>query len=323
MMKRTLAAIGLLLAGMITASAQSFPSRPVTLLVPFAPGGITDIIGRVVGERMRGALGQPVVIENVSGASGGIALNRLYRAAPDGYTILIGQWTSHVGGPATNKNPFNVVDDFQPLSLVSVGPLWIIGGAHVPANNMKELIAWLKANPTRGAAGTSGLGGGTHMCLLDFQNKTGTKFPLIPYRGVAPVMQDMLAGQIDLSCPEAGQTLPQFRAGKIKAFAVLTPKRWFVAPEIPTIDEAGVPGLHFPFWHGLFAPKGLPPDVLSKLNAAITEALADPVVRQKLVELGHEIAAADQQSPGGLHALHKADVERWAPVFKSADIKPQ
>lgn len=323
MMKRTLAAVAILVAHAVAASAQSYPSRPVTLLVPFAPGGITDIIGRVVGERMRSVLGQTVVVENVSGASGGIALTRLHRAAPDGYTILIGQWTSHVGGPATNKNAFDVVEDFQPLSLLSIGPLWIIGGAHVPANNMKELIAWLKANPTRGAAGTSGLGGGTHMCLLDFQNKTGTKFPLIPYRGVAPVMQDMLAGQIDLSCPEAGQTLPHFRAGKIKAFAVLTPKRWFVAPDVPTIDEAGVPGLHFPFWHGLFAPKGLPPDVLATLNKAIRAALADPAVRQKLVELGHEIAEPGQQTPQGLYALHKADVQRWAPVFKAADIKPQ
>jgi tripartite-type tricarboxylate transporter receptor subunit TctC len=322
-MNRCLVAIVALLAGIVTAAAQSYPSRPVTLLVPFAPGGITDIIARVVGERMRVSLGQPVIIENVSGASGGIGLNRLHRSAADGYTIAIGQWTSHVGGAATNNYAFNVVEDFQPLSLLSVGPLWIIGGSHVPAKDMKELIEWLKANPKRGAAGTSGLGGGTHMCLLDFQNKTGTKFPLIPYRGVAPVMQDMLAGQIDLSCPEAGQTLPQFRAGSIKAFAVLTPKRWFAAPDVPTIDEAGVPGLHFPFWHGLFAPKGMPADVVAKLNTAIKDALADQVVRQKLIDLGHEIAAPEQQTPAGLYAVHKADVERWAPIFKAADIKPQ
>jgi tripartite-type tricarboxylate transporter receptor subunit TctC len=322
-MKRVLLAIVVLAAGMAAASAQSFPSRPVTLLVPFAPGGITDIIGRVVGERMRVSLGQPVIIENVSGASGGLAVNRLHRSAPDGYTIIIGQWTSHVGGAATNNFGFSILDDFQPLSLLSIGPLWIIGGGHLPVKDMKELIVWLKANPKRGAAGTSGLGGGTHMCLLDFQHKTGTQFPLIPYRGVAPVMQDMLAGQIDLSCPEAGQTLPQFRAGSIKAFAVLSPKRWFAAPDVPTIDEAGVPGLHFPFWHALWAPKGTPQDVVAKLNAAISDALADPVVKQKLIDLGHEIAAPEQQTPAGLYAVHKADVDRWWPIIKAADIKPQ
>ena len=272
---------------------------------------------------MRVSLGQPVIVENVAGASGGIAVTRFHRAAADGYTILIGQWTSHVGGAATNNFGFSILNDFEPLSLLSVGPLWIIGGGHLPVKDLKELIVWLKANPKRGAAGTSGLGGGTHMCLLDFQNKTGTQFPLIPYRGVAPVMQDLLAGQIDLSCPEAGQTLPQFRAGSIKAFAVLTPKRWFAAPDVPTIDEAGVPGLHFPFWHGLWAPKGTPKDVVAKLNAAISDALSDPVVRQKLVDLGHEIAAPEQQTSAGLYAVHKADVDRWWPIIKAADIKPQ
>lgn len=326
-MKRLVVAfalIGAMVLGVLgNAQAQTYPSRPVTLLVPFAPGGITDIIARVVGEKMRVALGQPIIIENVGGASGGIAVNRFHRSAPDGYTILIGQWTSHVGGAATNNFAFSILDDFEPLSLVSIGPLWIIGGAHLPVKDMKELIAWLKANPTRGAAGTSGLGGGTHMCLLDFQNKTGTKFPLIPYRGVAPVMQDLLAHQIDLSCPEAGQTLPQFRAGTIKAFAVLTPKRWFAAPDVPTIDEAGVPGLHFPFWHGLWAPKSTPKDVLAKLNAAISAALADPAARARLIDLGHEIAAPEQQTGRGLYAVHKADVDRWWPIMKAADIKPQ
>jgi len=322
-MKRFLAVTALLLCRIAHAAAQSYPSRAVTLLVPFAPGGITDIIARVVGERMRMSLGQPVIVENVAGASGGIAVTRFQRAAADGYTILIGQWTSHVGGAATNNFAFSILNDFEPLSLLSIGPLWIIGGGHLPVKHLKDLIVWLKANPKRGAAGTSGLGGGTHMCLLDFQNKTGTQFPLIPYRGVAPVMQDLLAGQIDLSCPEAGQTLPQFRAGSIKAFAVLTPKRWFAAPDVPTIDEAGVPGLHFPFWHGLWAPKGTPKDVVAKLNAAISDALADPVVRQKLIDLGHEIAAPEQQTPAGLYAVHKADVDRLWPIIKAADIKPQ
>jgi tripartite-type tricarboxylate transporter receptor subunit TctC len=188
---------------------------------------------------------------------------------------------------------------------------------------LKELIAWLKANPTRGATGTTGVGGGIHMCMVYFQNNTGTKFPMVPYRGAAPIMQDLLAGQIDLSCPEAGQTLPQYRAGSIKAFAVLQNKRWFAAPDVPTIDEAGVPGLHFPFWHGMWAPKGLPKDVTDKLTAAVVDALADAAVRQRLTDLGHEVAPTNLQNPAGLAAYHKADIDKWAPMIRAANTKPQ
>jgi tripartite-type tricarboxylate transporter receptor subunit TctC len=310
-----------ILAGAAGAAAQSYPSRPITMIVPFAAGGVTDIVARIVSERMKTSLGQSVVVENVSGAGGTIGVTRLFRAAPDGYTLAVGQWTSHVGAGAMYPVPFNYLSDFEPVSMLSIAPLWIIGRNNLPAKDVKELIAWLKANPDRASAATTGLGSGIHMCLVYFQNMTGTKFPLAPYRGAAPLMQDLLAGQIDLSCPEAGQTLPQYRAGTIKAYAVLTGKRWFAAPDVPTIDEAGVPGLHFPFWHGLWAPKGTPKDVIAKLNAAAVEALADAGVRQRFTELGHEIAPREQQTPEALAAYHKAEIDKWWPIIKAANIK--
>jgi tripartite-type tricarboxylate transporter receptor subunit TctC len=211
------------------AQAQTFPSRPVTMIVPFPAGGVTDIVARLVSEKMKDTLGQSVIVENVGGAGGTIGVTRLFRSAPDGYTVSIGQWTSHVGAGAMYSLPFDYLKDFEPISMLSIGPLWIIGRKDFPAKDMKELIAWLKANPGKATAGTIGAGSGIHMCLVYFANKTGTQMQFVPYRGAAPVMQDLLAGQIDLSCPEAGQTLPQFRTGGIKAFAVLTGKRWFAA----------------------------------------------------------------------------------------------
>jgi tripartite-type tricarboxylate transporter receptor subunit TctC len=310
-------------SGIAGAMAQSYPSRPVTVIVPFAAGGVTDIVARTVGERMRTSLGQPTIVENVSGAGGTIGVTRLFRAAPDGYTVVVGQWTSHVGAGAMYPVPFDYLGDFEPVSLISTAPLWIIARSDLPAKDLKELIAWLKANPGKASAATTGLGSGIHMCLVYFQNMTGTKFPLAPYRGAAPLMQDMLAGQIDLSCPEAGQTLPQYRAGSIKAYAVLTQKRWFAAPDVPTIDEAGVPGLHFPFWHGMWAPKGTPKDVIARLNAAVVDALADAGVRQRFNELGHEIVPREQQMPEALAAYHQAEIAKWWPIIKAANIKPE
>lgn len=321
LIKLSIALIFAMLAAVSGGTAQTYPSRPVTVIVPFAAGGVTDIVARIVSERMNKALGQSVIIENVSGAGGTIGVTRLFRAAPDGYTLVVGQWTSHVGAGAMYPVPFDYLNDFEPVSMLSIAPLWIIGRSNLPAKDLRELIAWLKANPDKASAATTGLGSGIHMCLVYFQNMTGTKFPLAPYRGAAPLMQDMLAGQIDLSCPEAGQTLPQYRAGSIKAYAVLTQKRWFAAPDVPTIDEAGVPGLHFPFWHAIWAPKGTPKDVIAKLNAAVVETLADPGVRQRFNELGHEIAPREQQSPAALAAYHKAEIEMWWPIIKAANIK--
>ena len=321
LIKLSIALIFAMLAAVSGVTAQTYPSRPVTVIVPFAAGGVTDIVARIVSERMSKALGQSVIIENVSGAGGTIGVTRLFRAAPDGYTLVVGQWTSHVGAGAMYPVPFDYLNDFEPVSMLSIAPLWIIGRSNLPAKDLRELIAWLKANPDKASAATIGLGSGIHMCLVYFQNMTGTKFPLAPYRGAAPLMQDLLAGQIDLSCPEAGQTLPQYRAGSIKAYAVLTQKRWFAAPDVPTIDEAGVPGLHFPFWHAIWAPKGTPKDVIAKLNAAVVETLADPGVRQRFNELGHEIAPREQQTPAALAAYHKAEIEKWWPIIKAANIK--
>jgi tripartite-type tricarboxylate transporter receptor subunit TctC len=323
MKKLLLAATLALLASAGSAAAQSYPSRPITMIVPFAAGGITDIVARLVSERMKTSLGQPVIAENVAGAGGTIGVTRLFRSAPDGHTLAIGQWTSHVGAGAMYSLPFDYLQDFEPVSMLSIGPLWIIARKDLPARDLRELIAWLKANPGKASAATIGPGSGAHMCLVYFQNMTGTSFQFVPYRGAAPAMQDLLAGQIDLFCPEAGQTLSQYRAGSIKAYSVLTQKRWFAAPDVPTIDEAGVSGLHFPFWHGLWAPKGTPRDVIATLNGAVVDALADPAVRQRLTDLGHEIAPREQQSPAALAAYHKAEIEKWWPIIKAANIKLQ
>ncbi len=323
-MRKLLVAVMLsTLAGIGIAAAQSYPSRPITMIVPFAAGGITDIVARLVSERMKTSLGQPVIAENVAGAGGTIGVTRLFRSAPDGYTLAIGQWTSHVGAGAMYSLPFDYLKDFEPVSMLSIGPLWIIARNDLPAKDLRELIAWLKANPGKASAATIGPGSGAHMCLVYFQNMSGTSFQFVPYRGAAPAMQDLLAGQIDLFCPEAGQTLSQYRAGSIKAYAVLTQKRWFAAPEVPMIDEAGVPGLHMPFWHGLWAPKGTPKDVIATLNGAVVDALADPAVRRRLTDLGHEIAPREQQSPAALAAYHKAEIEKWWPIIKAANIKLQ
>jgi tripartite-type tricarboxylate transporter receptor subunit TctC len=324
-MRKFLLAVGLVLLAAIAtggAAAQSFPSRPVTMIVPFPAGGITDITARIIAEGMRTTLGQPVVVENVPGAGGTIGVTKLARATPDGYTIGIGQWTSHVGGGAMYNLPFDMHKDLQPLALTSAGPLWIIGRKTLPAGNLKELVAWIKQNP-KATAATIGVGSGAHLCLLDFEKETGTTMVLVPYRGAAPAMQDLLAGQIDIFCPEAGQTLPQYRAGSVKAFAVLTDKRWFAAPDVPTTDDAGVPTLHFPFWHGLWAPSGLPADVLAKLVAAIQAALADPGIQKRFTALGHEVVPREQQTPAGLAAYYKAETDKWWPIIKAANLKAQ
>jgi tripartite-type tricarboxylate transporter receptor subunit TctC len=303
------------------AHAETFPSRPITLIVPFSPGGSTDAVARIVVEGMRPALGQPIIIEHVAGAGGTIGVGRLVRSAPDGYTIGIGQWSSHVGASAIYPVSYNVLTDLEPISMVSIGALWIVARKNIPGSDMKGVIAWLKANPGKATAGTLGVGSGSHLCLVAFQNYTGTQFALVPYRGAAPAMQDLLAGQIDLFCPEAGSTAALYHAGSIKALAILREKRWFGAPEVPTTDEAGA-GVHFPFWNGLWAPKGTPKDVVAKLNAAVRAALADPLVRERYAKLGHDIAPPEQQTPEALGAYLKAEIEKWSPIMKAANIKP-
>ena len=317
------ATIVVAVAGIGGAQAQPYPSHPITIIVPFPAGGPTDTLARILSERMRVSLGQPVIIETVTGAGASIGVARAAQAAPDGYTLSIGNWTSHVGAGAMYPAAHDAVLEMQPVSRISATPLMIIGKNALPPNNAQEFIAWLKANPGKASAATIGAGSGAHICLLYFQQKTGTNFQLVPYRGGAPVMQDLVAGQIDFFCAEASQTLTFLRSGAIKAFAVMSKERWPGAPNVPTMDEVGVSGMYISFWNGRWVPKGTPGDIVAKLNSAIVDTLADPTVRQRLTDLGHVIATREEQTPEALGAFHKAEIEKWWPIIKAANIKPE
>jgi tripartite-type tricarboxylate transporter receptor subunit TctC len=323
---RTLAAtaVALAMAGYAAgALAQPYPSHPITLVVPFPPGGPTDTTARVLADSMKTTLGQTVVIENMGGAGGTIGMARVARADPDGYTVGIGNWTNQVGGGAIYPLQFNVLDDFEPISLLTSSSLWIIGRKDLPADDLKGLVAWMKANPGKTTAATVGAGSAAQMCLIYFENSTGTTSQFVPYRGGAPATQDLIAGQVDISCLEVSQTLGHYRGGRIKAFAVMDKRRFPAAPDVPTVDQAGAPGLHFPFWHGLWAPKGTPRDVVDRLNGAVVAAFADPAVRNRFAELGMEIPPPEQLTPRGLYAYHKAEIDKWWPIVKAANIKIQ
>ena len=268
------------------ALAQSYPSRPITIVVPFPAGGPSDTVGRILAEKMRVSLGQPVIIENISGAAGSIGTGRVARAAPDGHTLVLGYWGTHVVNGAIYTLQYDVVKDFEPVALLPAQPLLVVAKKTMPANDLRELIAWLKSNPDKASQGTAGIGSIGHVAGLFFQKETGTRFQFVPYRGVAPIMQDLLAGQIDMAFPVPVASMQQARAGLIKAYAVTAKSRLAIASEIPTVDEAGVPGLHMSLWQGLWAPKGTPRDLITRLNDAVVLALADPAVRQQLVDSG-------------------------------------
>jgi tripartite-type tricarboxylate transporter receptor subunit TctC len=309
------------LAGTGMAAAQTYPSRPITIVVPYSAGGPTDTIARIMAERMRGPLGQTIVVENTTGAGGTIGVGRVARAAPDGYTVSIGHWGTHVVNGAIYALPYDVLNGFEPIAMIANNPQLIVAKKSIPAKDLKDLIVWLKANAATATQGTAGHGTASHVSGVYLQNITGTRFQFVPYRGAGPAMQDLVAGQIDLMIDQAANSLPQVRAGTIKAYAVTDKTRLAAAPEIPTVDEAGVPGLHISIWHALWLPKGTPPDIVSKLNAAVVETLADAGVRQRLAELGQEIPAREQQTPQALLAYHKAEIEKWWPVIKAANIK--
>jgi tripartite-type tricarboxylate transporter receptor subunit TctC len=303
------------------ASAQVYPSRSVTLVVSYPAGGPTDAIGRIVAEGLRASLRQTLIIENVAGAAGSIGTGRVARAAPDGYTLIFGNWASHVVNGAVYSLQYDVLNDFEPVSLIATQPMVIVARKTLPATDLKELVAWLKANPDKASAGGAGAGSANHVATVFFQNRTGTRFQSVPYRGGAIAMQDLLAGQIDLIFDLAASAVPLARAGSIKALAVMAGSRLAAAPDIPTVDEAGLPGLHVSLWNALWAPKGTPKDIVAKLNAAVVESLADPTMRKRLTDLGQDIPPRDQQTPEALNAYHKAEIEKWWPIIKAANIK--
>lgn len=320
-MKRFLAAIALTfvagIASVAGAHAQTFPSRTITLVVPFPPGGSTDAVARIMAERMQPLLGQPVIIENVGGAGGSTAVGRVARAEPDGYTIDIGQWDTHVGSIIYKLN-YDLEKDFAPIGLISINPQLLIGKKALPADDLKGLVSWMKANPGKALYVNQNAAARVSGILL--QQATGTQVQFVPYRGAGPAMTDLLAGQVDLLMVQAAVALPQVRAGTVKAIANLSPSRSPAIPDIPTSDENGVKGLHMSGWFGFFAPKATPKDVIASLNGAMVQALADPAIRARFTQLGLDVASREQQTPEGLAAYHKAEIEKWWPIIKAAGI---
>src|SRR5688572_1965217 len=319
-MKRLIAALALTFAA-TAALAQPYPSRPITLIVPFPPGGSTDTVARIMAERMRPILGQPVIIENVGGAGGSIAVGRVARAAPDGYTIDIGQWDTHVGNGVVYTLNYDLQKDFDPVGLVSINPQLLIGRKNLPADDLKGLVTWMKANPGKATFVNQNAAAQTAGILM--KQIAGVDFLFVPYRGAGPAMQDILAGNVDLLVVQAAAVLGQIRAGTIKVFAQLAPRRSPTIPDIPTADEGGVAGWHMPGWFGLFAPKGTPKDVIATLNAALVAALADPAIQKRFGELGLDVASKEQQTPEGLAAFNKGEIEKWWPVMRAAGIKAE
>jgi tripartite-type tricarboxylate transporter receptor subunit TctC len=303
------------------AHAQAYPSRQITMIVPFSAGGPADTVARVMAERMRTSLGQMVIIENITGAGGSIGVGHIARATPDGYTFGMGISSTQVVNPVIYSLPYDVQTDFEPITLVASTPHFIVANKANPANDLREFIAWLKANPDKATAGTAGNGSPPHLGAVFFQHASGTRFEFVPYRGSAPAMQDLVAGQIDLMIDAPPSVLPQLRAKTIKIYALAAKSRLASAPEVPTTDEAGLPGFHFSAWFALFAPSGTPKPVIERLNAAAIESLADAGVRARLADFGLDIYARERQTPAAVTALQKAEIETWWPVIKAAKIK--
>jgi tripartite-type tricarboxylate transporter receptor subunit TctC len=303
------------------ALAQSFPSRQVTIIVPFSAGGPSDAMARILAERMKVALGETVLIENVTGAGGSIGVGRAAKSPPDGYTVSFGHLGTHVANGAIYKLGYDLIADLEPVALLPSNPMIIVSKNAVPAKTLKEFLDWLKARGSPAAAGTAGAGSGSHVAGLAFEAATGIKLQYVPYRGTGPAMNDLVAGQIDMIVDQTSNSITQVRAGNIRAYAIVDSKRVQSAPDIPTTDEAGLPGFHMTLWSGLWVPKGTPKDVIAKLNAATVEALNDPGVRKQLENLGLQMPPRDKQTPEALGAWQKAEIAKWWPIIKAANVK--
>ena len=309
--------------GIAAAPAQVYPSRPITMVVPFAAGGPVDTVARILSEPMRATLGQSIIVENVTGAAGSIGVGRVARAAPDGYTLSIGHWSTHVVNGAIYPLPYDLLRDLEPIVLLPSNPMIVVSKSAVPAKNLNEFVGWIKANEGKVSAGTAGAGSATHVAGVYFQNVTGTRFQFVPYRGTGPALQDLVAGQIDFIVDQASNSLQHVRDGKIRAYAVTASARLPSAPDIPTVAEAGLPSLDISVWYGLWAPKDTPKEIIAKLNNAAVQALSEPTVRQRFAELGLDMPPRDQLTPEALAAYQKAEIEKWWPVIRGANIKTE
>jgi tripartite-type tricarboxylate transporter receptor subunit TctC len=302
-----------------TASAQTYPSRSITFVVPSAAGGPADVLARTLAERMRAPLGRSIIVENVVGAGGSVGVRRVAYAAPDGYTVSVGNWSTHVVNGAIYALGYDLLNDLDPVVVLPSSPQLIVTKNALPAKSTSELIAWLQQN--KASAGTAGIGSASHIGGLLFQNITDTRFAFVPYRGTGPAMQDLIGGQIDLMLDQPPNSLPHVRDGQIKAFAVTSKERLAAAPDIPTVDEAGLAGLYVSVWYGLWAPKGTPKEIIATLQAAVSDALADPGLRKRFADLGQEVPQRESQTSAALAPLQKAEIEKWWPIIKAANIK--
>ncbi len=308
-------------ASTVGAAAQTYPNKSVTIIVPFAAGGPSDALARIMGDRMKVSLGQSFLVENVTGAAGSIAVGRAVRAAADGYTVSFGHLGTHVANGAIYSLPYDMLTDLEPVVMLPSNPMVVVSKPALPAKTLKELIAWLKANEGKATAGTAGAGSGSHIAGVYLQTLTGLKLQYVPYRGTAPALNDLVGGQIDIIVDQASNSMQQIRAGRIRAYAITDTKRLKAAPEIPTAEEAGLRGFHMTLWNGLWVPKGTPKDAIARLNAAAVEAMADPAVQKRLNDLGLEVPARDRMTPQALGAWHKAEIDKWWPIIKKAGIK--
>lgn len=321
MAKYLIAAAALFSLAVPPAPATEYPLKPITLVVPFAAGGPVDTLARIISVPMAKTLGQPIIVENLPGAAGSIAVGRVAKAAPDGYTLSIGHWATHVINGAIYPLQYDLIKDFEPLGMIATNPMVIVSGPAAPAGSFPELLAWLKANPGKAAMGTAGVGSATHIGGLSFRKETGAEVEFIPYKGSAPALQDLLAGHIALMVDQPSNSLPFIRRGSIKAYAVTAKQRLQSAPDIPTVDEIGYPGLLVSVWYGLWAPKDTSKAVIDRINVALRTALADPAVRKHLADLGQELPTPEQETPAGHGAYHRAEVEKWWPIIRAANIK--